>query len=283
MNVNLLKQIKIGFSTYFKSFGFIRDHGMWKYYLYPLVFIILFGLFAGFSISTANDYFTPLLSDWLSFEEIPGEGWWEISLNFLKDAGKYLIGFLIWVSFALIYYKISKYVVLIFLSPVMAFVSERTEKELTAIEVPFVWSQFIKDVARGVIIAIRNLFVEIGIIIVLGVMNLMISLLFPPAAIITTPLIAIITFLVGAYYYGFSTMDYTSERRKLSVGESIKYIRKNKGVAIANGSIFTLWLIIPILGTYIGTIFAPITCTVGATLAIHELDKEDEAGVIEHS
>ena len=272
MKATLLQQIKLGIATYFKSFGFIRKHGMWKYYLYPLAFIILFGLFAGYSISTANDYFTPMLSDWLNFEEIPGDHWWDVTVNFLKDAGRYIIGFLIWVSFAMIYYKVSKYVVLICLSPVMAFVSERTEKELTGVEIPFSWRQFIKDVARGVIIAIRNLIVEITIIVVLGIFNLVVSFLFPPAAIITTPLIAIITFLVGAYYYGFSTMDYTSERRKLSVGESIKYIRKYKGVAIANGSIFTLWLIVPILGTYVGTIFAPITCTVGATLAIHEMD-----------
>ena len=94
--------------------------------------------------------------------------------------------------------------------------------------------------------------------------------MFPPLSIITTPITTVVIFLVGAYYYGFATMDYTNERYRLSVKESTQMIRKYKGLAVANGSIFSLWLIIPIIGTYIGTVFAPITCTVGATLALLE-------------
>ena len=174
------------------------------------------------------------------------------------------------------YYKISKYVVIIAMSPIMAFVSERTETILNGSEVPFSWGQFCKDILRGVILAIRNFIIEIGFIIILGVLGLIIGLVFPPLAVITTPLFAVLTFTIGAYFYGFATMDYTSERRKLSASESVRYIWKHKGVALANGTIFTLWLIVPIFGTYVGTIFAPITCTVGATLAIHEIDKKEQ-------
>ena len=156
------------------------------------------------------------------------------------------------------------------MSPVMAIVSERTDEILIGRKVAFNFTQLIKDVWRGVLIALRNMFLEIGIIIILALVNLLVGLIFAPFAVITTPLFAIITFLVGAYFYGFSTMDYSSERNKLNVRQSIRFIRKYKGIALANGTIFTMWLIVPVLGTYIGTIFAPITCTVGATLAIHE-------------
>jgi hypothetical protein len=37
-----------------------------------------------------------------------------------------------------------------------------------------------------------------------------------------------------------------------------------------------LWLIVPFFGTYIGTIIAPITCTVGATLALLEKGEPKE-------
>lgn len=270
------KDFVLGIKTYFQSFSFIRKNGLWPYYLYPLAFIIAFAIFAGWGISTMSEWLTPWLYDLLNLEPLPGDSWWEKTLNFLEDAGKYLIGFIVWVSFAFVYYKISKYVVIIAMSPIMAFVSERTEKILTGNEVPFAWGQFFKDILRGIILALRNLVIEIGFIIILGILGLVIGLVFPPIAIVTTPLFAILTFAIGAYFYGFSTMDYTSERRKLSVGESIRYIRKHKGLALANGTIFTLWLIVPIFGTYIGTIFAPITCTVGATLAIHELDKKEQ-------
>lgn len=269
------KDFALGIKTYFQSFRFIRKNGLWPYYLYPLAFIIAFAIFAGWGISTMSEWLTPWLYDLLNLEPLPGDSWWEKTLNFLEDAGKYLIGFIVWVSFAFVYYKISKYVVIIAMSPIMAFVSERTEKILNGTQVPFAWGQFFKDILRGIILALRNLVIEIGFIIILGILGLVIGLVFPPIAIVTTPLFAILTFAIGAYFYGFSTMDYTSERRKLSINESIKFIRKHKGVALANGTIFTLWLIVPIFGTYVGTIFAPITCTVGATLAIHELDNKE--------
>ncbi|MDP4588280.1 MAG: EI24 domain-containing protein [Flavobacteriales bacterium] len=271
-SVSVFSDFKLGIQTYFKSFAFIRKHKMWSYYLDPILFILLFAMASFIGFSSINDLVTPYINDLFGVETIPGDGWWEKTLSFLKNAGKYLGSFVLWLTLAFIYYKVSKYVVLICMSPIMAFVSERTEKELTGREYPFVWSQFFKDILRGVLIALRNLFVEIGFIIALSILNLLIGLVFPPAAFITSPVLAVVTFLIGAYYYGFSTMDYTNERHKRSVGESIQLIRQHKGLAMANGSIFTLWLIIPVFGTYIGTIFAPIHCTIGATMAMHELE-----------
>ncbi len=271
----LLSDFKLGLKTYFQSFPFITKHGMWKYYLYPIAFIVVFALVSALGFSSLNEAITPYVNDFFGVESIPGEGWWEQTLSFFKNAGKYLSAFIIWVSMAFIYYKVSKYVVLICMSPIMAFVSEKTEKVLTGKDYPFVWSQFFKDILRGVLIALRNLVVEIGFIVALAIVNLLIGLIFPPLAVVTSPIVAVLTFLIGAYYYGFSTMDYTNERHQRSVAESVRFIRKRKGIALANGSIFTLWLIIPIFGTYIGTIFAPIHCTIGATLAMQELEGKD--------
>lgn len=274
--ISIFSDFKLGIQTYFKSFAFIRKHKMWSYYLYPIMFIVLFALASFVGFSSLNDLVTPYINDLFGVETIPGDGWWEKTLSFLKNAGKYLGSFVLWLTLAFIYYKVSKYVVLICMSPIMAFVSERTEKELTGREYPFVWAQFFKDILRGVLIALRNLFVEIGFIIALSILNLLIGLVFPPAAFITSPVLAVVTFFIGAYYYGFSTMDYTNERHQRSVGESIQLIRQHKGLAMANGSIFTLWLIIPVFGTYIGTIFAPIHCTIGATIAMHEIEMQNE-------
>ena len=268
------KDFVLGLKTYFKSFGFIQRNGLWPYYLYPFAFIIAFAIFAFWGINTISDGLIFWLYDLFNLEPLPGENWWEKTVNFIEDAGKYFIGFVVWVSFVFIYYKVSKYVVIIAMSPIMAFVSERTEKILNGIDIPFAWGRFFKDILRGILLALRNLVIEIGFITILGLLALIIGLVFPPITVITTPLFTILTFIIGAYFYGFSTMDYTSERRKLSIRQSVRFIRKHKGVALANGTMFALWLIVPIFGTYIGAIFAPITCTVGATIAIHELDKK---------
>ncbi|NQX90898.1 MAG: EI24 domain-containing protein [Flavobacteriales bacterium] len=251
-------------------------NGLWTFFLYPLLFIILFAVLSAYGISYASETVSPWLYDLLGIEPMQGDGWWDKTVNVLEDLGKYFITFVVWITFAFMYYKISKYVVLICLSPVMAFVSEKTERVLTGNSTPFNWNQFFKDIMRGVLLALRNLAIELTILLILTVINVLIGVFVAPLAVITTPLVAVISFLIGAYFYGFSTMDYTSERRKLSIRESIKFIRRNKALATTNGSIFTLWLIIPIFGTYVGTIFAPITCTVAATLAIHEMDKSAE-------
>jgi len=66
-------------------------------------------------------------------------------------------------------------------------------------------------------------------------------------------------------------MDYYNERQRLSFGESIKSVRNKKGIAIGNGTIFSMIFMIPVIGVTIST----VTCTVAATIA---LDKEKESG-----
>ena len=53
-----------------------------------------------------------------------------------------------------------------------------------------------------------------------------------------------------------------SERRKLSVSESILFVRHNKGLAIGHGFIFTLLFAIPFLGIVLSTVISPIAACV---------------------
>jgi len=99
-----------------------------------------------------------------------------------------------------------------------------------------------------------------------------------PLMLIVSPLSALFLFAVGAYFYGFSTMDYNNERARLSVGQSAALIRKYRWLAVANGAVFSLWLFIPVLGTFVGTIIAPVTCTVAATLAMHKAGILNKSG-----
>ncbi len=243
---------------------------MMHFYLYPLAFVILFSVGAAAGIGALNDMITETVNGLMQVDELPGVDVWDKTLNFFKSMATYAINFIVWVSLIIVFHKLNKYLVLIVMSPVMSVISERTDEKLTGKKYPFDWGQLMKDVWRGVLIAIRNLVLEMSITIGLLAVNLAITVFLPFLTVISTPVVTITLFFVGAYYYGFSTMDYTNERNRLSMGESVRYIRKNKGIAVANGSVFALWLAIPVLGTYIGTVFAPVTCTVGATLAMIE-------------
>ena len=53
-----------------------------------------------------------------------------------------------------------------------------------------------------------------------------------PIAGVATPVIAL---LVECYYYGFSMLDYSCERRNMNAQESIYYIGNHRGWQSATG------------------------------------------------
>jgi CysZ protein len=85
--------------------------------------------------------------------------------------------------------------------------------------------------------------------------------------------VPIATLLVECYYYGFSMLDYSCERHRLSPSESISFIGKHKGLAIGNGMVFYLMHAIPVLGW----ILAPAYAVVAATISLYHRD--DRIGV----
>lgn len=266
----LFKDFGIGISTSFEAFDFIFKNKLAHYYLYPIAMTLLLAYFATKGITHLAEWTRDWVMDKLGFAPEIADGWWDTVLMYIQNFTEMVIEFTLYIVFIYVAHKIMKYVVLILMSPIMALLSEKTEEILTGNEYPFEMAQFLKDIWRGVMIAMRNFFIEMAIIIgVLG-FSLVCSWVFPPLAILLGPASTIFLFFIGAYFYGFSTMDYTNERRRLSVRQSVAFIKKNKGIAIGNGSVFAVFLLIPILGTYIGPIFAPIVCSVGATLAIHK-------------
>ncbi|MBL4624595.1 MAG: EI24 domain-containing protein [Flavobacteriales bacterium] len=252
----MLKQLKIGFSAYGKATKFIRANKLTWFYIIPLLINIL--LFVG-TMSMAG-VITESVTNWF------------LELCSLEKGGEYYesIGAIIWwffyiiiklVSWIILHF-VSGGIMLIILSPLLAYLSERTEQILKGNEYPFNLNLFVKDVIRAVVIATRNTILQFVCMIFLLLFSLI-------------PVIGWISpffmFIIGAYYYGFSFIDYVCERRRLTLKESIYFMRNNRGLAISNGAVFSVAIMIPWIGGLLAG-FAAITSVVAATISVYEAE-----------
>ena len=136
-----------------------------------------------------------------------------------------------------------KNLVSILSSPFMSLLSEKIENSLSAAPSRngLSLSRALREILRGLSLALRNILWELSLLLVLLLLGLI------P---LISPFVLVLAFLVQAYYAGFATLDYTLERH-LGVKDSIRFIKRHRGLAVGNGAIYLL-----ILLSGIGFLFA---------------------------
>ena len=117
---------------------------------------------------------------------------------------------------------------------------------------------FLQQLWRGIKVNGRNLFMELLLTIPLLLLKFI-----PVINIFST----ILLFLVQAYYAGFGNMDYTLERH-FKYKESTSFVRKHRGLAIGNGMVFILFLLIPVIGVIL---VLPLSVTAATTRTVETL------------
>lgn len=255
--MSFLRDIKLGVHGYFAAFGFAMRNGLGWVFMAPVLLwlFLFFGLFTVLQgpVEEVSHYVAGLLDIPMSEQDA---SWWSSTKAFFTGAWQLLTLVLLKAAIAYILYKVNKYLVLILLSPLLAYASERTEEILTGNTFAFSWVQLLKDALRGSLIALRNGTMEL--VITIGVWAL--TLMFPPFA----PLALVLLFVVSAYFYGFSMFDYVFERRRLRIGESVRAVNDRMGAVLANGALFGLLMSIPLLGVMMG----PPLGAIGASIAV---------------
>lgn len=258
--MSLFKDIQIGISSYGKAIEFIFRHKLQYAFLVPLVLSIML-LISGFSlVDLLNELLWERLEDWWN-----PDGWQFWGADFLSGFIAVIIWLVLRILFFFLYAFIGGYLIIIIMAPLLAWLSEKTESIILESDYPFSWIQLLKDMWRGILLAIRNFLIEILAMIVLFFLSFV-----PLLGFATAPVL----FVISAYFYGFSFMDYTSERRKLRIKESVDFVKMNKGLAIANGGVFALFLLIPFIGVTIASFFSIIS-TVAATISILKKEKPE--------
>ncbi len=247
----MLKEIVIAIQAYFQAHRFIVKHKLWKWILIPgLLYALLFATGIYFywkSSSNAIDYTLTAtgIKAWMGRMEM---SW----LRYLFIFGQVMLQLVL----LLFYFSLFKYVFLIVGSPLFAYLSEKTSAIIEGKDFPFSVTQLLKDMARGISIALRNTLWQT----VYTISILILSLI--PVLGWITPVVGL---FIECYYLGFSMLDYSCERNKLSTQQSIAFIGRHKGLAIGNGIVFYLMHTIVV----VGWILAPSYAVIAATLSLY--------------
>jgi CysZ protein len=247
----MLKEIITAIQAYGQTHRFIIKHRLWKWIFIPgLLYTLLFcaGIYFFWTSSTAAIewmFIKTGVRNWM-------DKWNERWIRFLFIFGRIMLHLV----FLMFYFSLFKYLFLILGSPLFAYLSEKTEAIIEGKDFPFSFTQLIKDIARGIRIALRNMLWQTLYMVCIFIVA------FIPLVGWVTPLISLV---VECYYLGFSMLDYSCERHKLSTTQSIGFIGKHKGLAIGNGLVFYLMHLLPV----VGWILAPSYAVIAATISLY--------------
>jgi CysZ protein len=258
----LLKELTIAIQSFFEAHRFIRENKLGKWIIVPgVVYTLLFIIGIYFFWHSSNDAIS-----WVS-RQAGLEGWLQKQRSEWLSFLFVMISLVMRLILLLFYFSFFKYFFLIIGSPVFAYLSEKTAAILEGKDFPFSFKQLLFDIVRGTKLALRNTLWQ-------GVYLLaLLFLSFLPVVGWISPLIAI---FIESYYYGFSMLDYSLERNKISPSQSIDFISRHKGLAIGNGMMFYVMHLVPI----VGWVLAPAYAVIAATLSLHNLEAEQSAGKI---
>jgi CysZ protein len=273
--MGFFKLLGLGFKNYIKGFNFLIKHKLYWFVIFPIIiFVGLYNLgyyFEALEWTISYD----LKHKTSEIDSINGLTWMTIKIIFFDQ----------------LYYMFTKftmYFVIILLAPVLAVVSEKIEEILTGNVYKWNFFQIIKDINRAARLNLRLILIEYAIVLVFIAIGTIIG------GVVKDILIYVIPIFIGFYFYGFGYIDYVNERRRLDIPQSIHFVSKHRGLAIAIGSIYSIcflsfnyvfkkfdslaidtttqivWGTILVI-TFILATIAPLLAITSSTLSMHEV------------
>jgi len=151
--------------------------------------------------------------------------------------------------------------ILTLLSPFNTILSEKLDTKLTGQKFNFSFARLINDFLRMIFIVILVVIMEFFI---LGIWWFFCWIF----NIDDTIIYKIITFLIGAFFFGFSFYDHSLERYEVNVFGSIGFAFSNILMLTITGTLFKLLYYFPYFWevSYIGIIIAPVITTMISTI-----------------
>lgn len=247
----MLRDIFNGIKAYAGAFELISKLKLWRYFAIPIAISVVTAVVIGITAYGLSDNIGQFISRIWVWE------WGKETFTVISD----IFGGILILALGLILYK---HIIMALSAPFMSPVSEKIEHHLfEGQHTKHRNTSFYQQLWRGIRINVRNLFMELWLTIVI----LLVSFI-PIIGWFTS----ILLFVVQAYYAGFGNMDYTLERH-FEYKKSVSFVRKHRGMAIGNGIVFMLFLLIPVIGVIL---VLPLSVTAASTKTLQLLKSENK-------
>jgi CysZ protein len=236
-----------GLKAYLEAYEVISRLKLWRFFMIPmLISVLIFLSIVLVSISFSDEIGLYISSFWS----------WDFGKETINTVSM-ILGGIILISIGLIVFK---HLVMILSAPFMGPISKKIEDDFTGVTSQTQVSSPLTLMFRSIKISSRNLFRELLLSIPILILGLI-------------PLIGFFSlfllFLMQAYFAGFGNMDYTLERH-FSYQKSIQFVKANKGIAIGNGLVFMLFLLIPFVGIIFIIPFSVTSATIATVKIINQ-------------
>lgn len=228
---------------------FIKKHRLFKWIIVPGIIYALLFIAGMFFFWHSSD----TVVSWIS-SQLKIESWLQQERSEWLSFLLVMTGMMFRLVLVLFYFSFFKYLILILGSPLFAYLSEKTESIIEGKEYSFNWTEVKKDCVRSIRLDLRNCGWQSVYLLALIALSLI------PVVGWITPIIAL---LIESYYFGFSMLDYSFARAKLTPAQSLHFTGRHKGLAIGNGFLFYIMHILIIL--------APAYAVIAATLSVHKM------------
>lgn len=257
------------FRAHIDAFRWIRSRNHRAWYVYA----------AGISVGliALNYWGAQILHGWVEFQLNEFlNGWTTIATADdslyvrMQSAARdlFLLSFdvVFWILTFWLKLKITKYLVLACVGPLMSWVSEQAECEIRGVQYDFRLRFWIRDFARSMAVAFICFAIETSMSFLMLAFIGISWLLIPLAAPVVTVVLGIAAALLSAFFYGLSVFDPIWERRGFGLRMRIRQSVTMKASVLGAGLPFHLWMSIPYLSAIISPIMAPVLCSVAAVL-----------------
>ncbi len=238
----IIKAVK----AYFGTIGIISKLKLWKYFAIPILISVITATIVFGAAYVFSDNLGHYLADLWK---------WDWGKETFSTISNILGG----VSIAILGLILYKHIILALSAPFMSPVSEKIENYFLGKDYPHIETSFTEQLVRGIKLSLRNMSFEL---------LLTIPLIFLSFIPVIGFFFAAFSFIIQAYYAGFGNIDYTLERH-YKYKDSISFVKENKGIAIGNGLVFMLFLLIPFVGIIL---VLPLSVTAATTETIKQIE-----------